>query len=138
MKEETEGTPRILPALGQDRGGAGRRRVVISASMTSLLRAEPSGDLSTEAPVHTSPFPPSLLFPACVDGLTTTPTRAENLGAGPKASSSTPQSGHTPWPALFCPVVQPYFGPMASANKMIVLNAARSWFPLYFFLLKTI
>lgn len=116
-----------LPS-GRTEEEPGRRWVAISASMTSPRGPSPLGTspLRLWSTPHLSP--PSLPFPACVDGLTTTPTRAENLGASPKASSSTPQSGQSdcrlflqnathPGPLCSAPVVQPYFCPICLSQE---------------------
>ena len=98
-KEETEGTPHILPVVGVNKGGTGLgEQVTVLTSTISLLRSKPSGDLCTEAPVHSSlfpptlPNPPSLLFPAGVDGLASIPNRSRKAGSQPKGLSLPPPS----------------------------------------------
>lgn len=143
MKEETRGLQASYLPSGSREEEPGRGRVGRSD-------LSPEGQ-APRGPRHRGPHlsPLSLPFPTCVDGLTTTPAQAETLGAGPKASSSTPQSAkvmadssskmphtlaHSFLPLWFSHI----FALFASANKMIVLNTFSLWFLFYFFLLKTI
>lgn len=121
--------------------------MAISASMTSPREAEPSEDLSTEAPVHASPFPALPPIPSCVDGLTTTP--AELKTWEPARLLPLRESGQsdcrlfslkmprTQRPLCSAPVVQPYFCPICLSQEDD--HPKHSPFVVsLFFLLKTI
>lgn len=86
-------SPHPTRPRGEQRRTGLAGRVTVLTSTISLLRSKPSGDLSTEAPVHSSPFPPTLpippclLFPAGVDGLASNPNRSRKPGSQTKGLS---------------------------------------------------